>query len=94
MAHVFKSLLFVDHDCFRKMAHDLDPRLIPVGQSELSQSLIPTKKKFVKKSVIERLAEVKDVVISYDLWMSRKTEKISHLRRSTSQVRIKKTHTL
>ena len=94
MAHAFTSLSLVGHDCFRKLTQDIDPRLCPVGQSELSQSLIPTKKKFVEKSVIERLAEVKAVVISYDLWMSRKTEKISHLRRSTSQVRIKKTHTL
>ena len=28
----------------------------------------------MEKSVIERLTEVKAVVISYDLWMSRKTE--------------------
>ena len=33
----------------------------------------------VEKSVIERLAEVKAVVISYDLWMSRKTEEIFSL---------------
>ena len=74
MAHVFKSLLFVDHDCFRKMAHDLDPRLIPVGQSKMSRSIIPTKNRLVEKSVVERLAEVKAVVISYNIWITRKTE--------------------
>ena len=33
----------------------------------------------MEKSVIERLAKVKAVVISYDLWMSRKTEEIFSL---------------
>ena len=74
MAHAFTSLSLVDHDCFRKLTQDLDPRLRPVGRSKLSRSLIPTKKKLVEKSVIERLAEVKAVLISYDLWMIRKTE--------------------
>ena len=79
MAHVFTSLLLVDYDCFRKLTHDLDPRLRPFGRSKLSRSLIPTKNKLVEKSVIERLAEVKAVVISYDLWMSRKTKEIFSL---------------
>ena len=61
------------------MAQDLDPRLCPVGRSKLSQSLIPTKKKLVEESVIERLAEIKAVVISYNLWISRKTEEIFSL---------------
>ena len=30
--HVFKLLLLVDHDCFRKLIEDLDPRLHPVGK--------------------------------------------------------------
>ena len=55
MAHAFTSLPLVDHDCFRKLTQDLDPRLCPVGQSKLSRSLIPTKKHLVEKSVIERL---------------------------------------
>ena len=79
MAHTFTSLFLVDHDCFRNLTQDLDPRLRPVGRSKLSRSLIPTKKKLAEKSVIERLAEVKAVVISYDLWMSRKTEEIFSL---------------
>ena len=79
MAHAFTSLSLVDHDCFRKLKQYLDPRLCPVGQSKLSRSLITTKNKLVEKSVIERLAEVKAVVISYDLWMSRKTEEILSL---------------
>ena len=74
MAHAFTSLSLVDHDCLRKLTQDLDPRLRPVGRSKLSRSLIPTKKKLAEKSVIERLAEVKSVVISYDLCMSHKTE--------------------
>ena len=53
-----------------------DPPFCPVGISKLSRSLIPTKKQLVEKSVIERLEEVKAIVISYDLWMSRKTEEI------------------
>ena len=79
MAHAFTPLLLVDHDCFRKLTQDLDPLLRPVGQSKLSRSLIPTKNKLVEKSVIESLEEVKAVVISYDLWMSRKTEEIFSL---------------
>ena len=73
-------LLLVDHDCFRKFTQDLEPRLCPVGRSKLSQSLIHTEKKLVEKSVIERLAEVKAVVISYDLWMRIKTEEMFSLR--------------
>ena len=45
------------------------------------------------KSVIKRLAEVQDVVLSYDLWMSHKTEEIFSLTAhySTGRER-KKTH--
>ena len=78
MEHAFTSLSLVDHDCFRKLTHDIETRLCHVGKSKLLQSLITTKKKLVEKSVIERLEEVKAVVISYDIWMSRKTEEISH----------------
>ena len=74
MAHAFTSLSLVDHDCFRKLTQDLDPRLRPVGRSKLSWSLVPTKKKLAEKYVIERLAEVKAAEISYDLCMSCKTE--------------------
>ena len=79
MAHEFKSLSFVDHDCFHKLTQDLDPCLCPVGRSKLSRSLIPTKNQLVEKSVIERLEEVNAVVISYNFWMSRKTEEILSL---------------
>ena len=33
MVHVFTSLPLVDHDCFRNLTQDLDPRLHPVGRS-------------------------------------------------------------
>ena len=79
MAHAFTLLSLVDHDCFRKLTHDIDPRLRPVGRSKLLRSLIPTKNQLVDKSVIKSLAEVKAVVTSYDLWMSRKTEEIFSL---------------
>ena len=79
MAHAFMSLPLVDHDYSRKLTQDLDPWLHPIGRSKLSQSLIPTEKQSVERSVIERLAKVKSVVISYDLWMSRKTEEIFSL---------------
>ena len=79
MAHSFTSLSLIDYDCFRKLTQDLEPRLCPVGRSKLPRSLTPTKKQLVEKSVIERLAEVKAVVISYDLWTSRKTEEIFSL---------------
>ena len=59
---------------FLKLTQDLDPRLRPVGRSKLLRSLIPTKKLLVEKPVVKRPAEVKAVVIIYDLWMSRKTE--------------------
>ena len=79
MAHAFTSLSLVDHDCFCKLTQDLDPKLLPVGKSKLSRSLIPTKNQLVEKSVVERLEEVKAAVIRYDLWMSRKTEEIFSL---------------
>ena len=84
----------MDHDCFRKLTQYLEPRLCPVGQSKLSQSLIPQKKKVVDKSFIERIAEVKAVVISYDLWISRKKEEILSLTAHYCTVRERKTLTL
>ena len=45
----------------------------------MSRSLIPTEKQLVGKSVVERLAKVKAVVIRYSLWTSRKTEEIFSL---------------
>ena len=74
MSHAFTSLLLVDHDRFRKLTQDLDPRLHPVGRSKLSRSLIPTENQLVEKSVIERIAKLKSVVISYDLWISHNME--------------------
>ena len=79
MAHAFTSLSLVYHDFLRKLTQDIDPQLFPVGISKLSRSLIPTKNQLVEKSVIERLAEVKVVVIVYYLWMSRKKEEIFSL---------------
>ena len=80
MAHVFTLLSLVDHDFFRKLTQDIDPRLHPVGRSKMSRSLIPTEDQLVEKSVIKRLAKVKAVVISYDLWMSHKTEEVLSLK--------------
>ena len=79
MAHAFTSLLLVDHDCFRKLTQDLDPRLRPIGRSKLSRSLIATKKMLLEKSFIKMMAEVKAVVIRYNLWMSHKTEEVFSL---------------
>ena len=79
MAHFFTSLSLVYHDCFRNLTQDLDPRIHPVGRSKLLRSLIPTEKQLMEKSVIERLAKSKAVVISYNLLMSRKTEEIFSL---------------
>ena len=80
MAHAFTSLSLVDNDCFRKLTQDLDRRLRPVGRSKLSRNLIPTKNQLVEKSFIGILEKVKAVVISYGLWMSRKTEDIFSLK--------------
>ena len=74
MAHAFTSLSLVDHDFLHKWTQDLDSRIRPVGQSKLSWSRIPTKKKFMEKSAVKRPVEIKYVVISYDIWISRKTE--------------------
>ena len=79
MAHVFTSLLMVDHDCFRILTQDLDPQLHPIEHSKISRSLIPTENQSAERSVIERLAKVKAILISYDLWMSRNTEEIFSL---------------
>ena len=76
MAHAFTWLLLLDHDCFCKLTQDLDPHLCPLGQSKLSRSLLTTEKHLVEKSVIERLEKLKAVLISYDLWMSRKMEEM------------------
>ena len=70
MEHAFTSLSLVEHDCFHKMTQDLNPWLQPVRRSKLPRSLIPTEKKSVERSVIERVAKVKAVVISYNLCMS------------------------
>ena len=65
----------VNHNCFCNLTQDLDPQLHPVGRSKLSRSLILTEKNSVESSIIERLAKVKAVVISYNLCMICKTEK-------------------
>ena len=44
LAHAFTLLSLVDHDFFRKMTQDLNPRFHPVGKSKLSRSLILTEK--------------------------------------------------
>ena len=74
MAQAFTSLSLMNHDCLHNLTPDLDPRLHLVGRSKLLRNLIPTEKQLVKKSGIERLAKVKTVSISYDPWMSRKSE--------------------
>ena len=42
MAHVFTLLLFVDHDCLRKLTQDINWHIHPVGSSKLLRSFIPT----------------------------------------------------
>ena len=76
MAQVFTSLLLLDHECSHKLTNDLEPRLRPSGRSKLSWSIIPADAQSVKRSVIGRPAQAKAIVISYNLWMSRKTEEI------------------
>ena len=76
MAHAFTLLSLADHTCLRNLTQDLDPRLRPVGHSKLSRSLILTEKQSMERSVIERLAKVKDILISYNLLMNRKMEEI------------------
>ena len=67
MEHAFRSLSLVDHDFFRKMTQDIYPRCHPVGSSKLLWSLIRTENQSVEGCVVERLSEVKDLLISYDL---------------------------
>ena len=74
MVRAFKSLSLVDHTCFCKLTQDLDPRIFPVGHSKMLRSLISTENQSVERSIIEKLERVKAVVISYDIWMSCKTE--------------------
>ena len=76
MEHAFTLLSLVEHDCFRNLTQDLNPRLRPVGRSKLSWSLIPTENQLLERSVIERLVKVKAVVIRYNLCISGKTEEI------------------
>ena len=76
MAYAFTLLSLSNHDCFRNLTQDLEPRLQPVGKSKLLRIIIPTEKQLVERSVIDNLAKVKAVVIIYDLWMSRNTEEI------------------
>ena len=74
MAHSFTSLSLVDHECFRKMTQDLDPRLLPVVSSKLSWSIIPSENQSMERYVIGRLTQTQAILIIYDLCMSRKTE--------------------
>ena len=67
MVHVFKSLLLVDHDFFRKITYYLDLWLRPVGRSKLPRSLIPSEAQSVDSSVMGSLGKAKAVVIKYDL---------------------------
>ena len=42
MAHAFTLMSLVEHDFFRNLTQDIDPRLHPVGISKMSRSIIPT----------------------------------------------------
>ena len=64
VAHMFKLLPLLDHDCLCKLTQNIDPSLHPVGKSKLLRSLVPTENQLVENSVIESLAKVKAVVIS------------------------------
>ena len=88
MSHEFTSLLLVNHEFFRKLTQDLDPWLRSVGGSKLLRSLIPAENKSLGRSMIESLAQANAILISYNLWMSRKTEEFSSLRRDTAPVPI------
>ena len=64
------SLSLVDHECFCKMTQDLEPQILPVGLSKMSYSLLPIETKMVERSVVEKLAKIKAIVISYKIWMN------------------------
>ena len=79
LAHVFILLTLVEHDCFRKTTQYIDPRLHHVARSKLPRSLIPIENQLVERSIIDMLEKVKSILLSYDNWMSLKTEEISSL---------------
>ena len=55
---------------FCKVTQDIDPHFYPVWRSKMPCSLIPAEAQKVKRYVIERLAQSKAILISYELWMS------------------------
>ena len=73
MAHTYKPLSLVKKEAFCRMVTHLDPSTRPITRYKLKNTLIPHKLEKSETDVSSLLGGVRCVVISYELWMSKKT---------------------
>jgi len=64
---------------YRRHVALLDSRINPVSRTRLTRTLIPDCYNTMKQKLIDELKEVVAVSLSYDLWMTRKTEEVFSL---------------
>ena len=72
----YTPLSLVDCREFRKLISSLDPCIVAVSRSHLSKKLIPLKYEAVLSDVMKVLKNFPYVVLSFDMWMSVKNEKV------------------
>ena len=78
-AQAYTPLSLVENESFRTLILNRDPRLHMVSRTRLSRTLIPSKAADTATNVLELLNRVPAVAISFDLWMTRKSEEIFSL---------------
>ena len=66
----------MDYHEFRKLISPLDPLIVSVLRSHLSKNLIPLKYEAIKSDAMKNLGNFPYVVLSFDLWMSVKSEDV------------------
>lgn len=75
-AKALTPLALCEITSYREHIWLLDPRMNPVSQLQLTQTLIPEMFTKVQKDAIKLLLHTKCVSLAYDLWMTRKTEEM------------------
>ena len=78
-AQAYTPISLVENESFRALILNRDPRLHMVSRTCLSRTLIPSKASDIVTNVLELLNRVSALAISFDLWMTQKSEEIFSL---------------
>ncbi len=78
-ASAYTPLSLVENPSFRRLITSIEPRLNHISRTKLTRKIIPNTISKIKNNIRDRLSNVKSLSLSYDLWMTRKTEEIFSL---------------